>query len=222
MNFPPMQDCHSKKALIKQLKTKMKQSKKRFRSELNSRAEAIPVTFFLYLFIKYCTYNSLLILIILFLQEVVDLDKSIEDLEEHRKKLLAKLQEDVVDRSTHSNEPEVEEESIDIPGETPSEEAKLVKEQLMDVPKTSTSHISSQPDIKDAVPSSSPKQSKLLAMGTPVSIRYSPYNRLPNLDKFATNMGDLELFENLPNSTGAFQKIKSLLSKVRNAFNKKK
>ena len=77
-------------------------------------------------------------------------------------------------------------------------------------------------DSTDAIIPSTPAavKSKLLAMGTPVSIRYSPYNSLPNLDKFATNMGDLELFENLPNSTGAFQKLKSLLNKVRNAFNK--
>ena len=150
------------------------------------------------------------------------MDKSIEDLEEHRKNLLAKLQEDVVDKSTNSNEAEVEEEPIEIPGETPSEEPKLAEEPLKEFPETPTSPIAPQPETKDAAPSSSPKLSKLLAMGTPVSIRYSPYNRLPNLDKFATNMGDLELFENLPNSTGAFQKMKSLLNKVRNAFNKKK
>ena len=46
LKFPPMQDCHSKKALIKQLKNKMKQSKKRFRSpESNSREETVSVSF---------------------------------------------------------------------------------------------------------------------------------------------------------------------------------
>ena len=63
------------------------------------------------------------------------------------------------------------------------------------------------------VPSSAPIQSKFLSAGTPVSIRHSPYARLPAPESFATNMSDMELFKNLPNSTGNFQKVKSLLSK---------
>ena len=118
---------------------------------------------------------------------------------------------------TETNEPE---EPLTVPGESPvSEES---KEPLETTTTTTTNSTLPLPETKDEVLLSSPKQSKLLAMGTPVSIRYSPYNSLPNLEKFASNMGDLELFENLPNSTGAFQKMKSLLNKVRNAFNKKK
>ena len=74
------------------------------------------------------------------------------------------------------------------------------------------------PERKYASPSATSLaiQSKFLSMGTPVSIRYSSYNSLPNLEKFATNMDDLELFENLPNnSTGVYHKIKSLLKKMR-------
>ena len=70
-------------------------------------------------------------------------------------------------------------------------------------------------------PVTSPSQSKFVEMGTPVAIKFSPYGSLPSLDKFAANMGELELFENLPESTGSFKKIQSLLKKVRNIFKKK-
>lgn len=75
-------------------------------------------------------------------------------------------------------------------------------------------------DIKDNVYTSAPIQSKFLSAGTPVSIRHSSYAKLPNHGSFATNMGDMELFENLPNSTGAFQKVKSLLDKMKKSVTK--
>lgn len=71
-----------------------------------------------------------------------------------------------------------------------------------------------------STPKTSPSQSKVLEMGTPVGLKFSSFSSLPGLDKFAVNMGDLELFENLPTSTGAFKKMKSLLKKVRNIFKK--
>jgi len=67
---------------------------------------------------------------------------------------------------------------------------------------------------KNDVPTSAPIQSKFLSAGTSVSIRHSPYARLPAPESFGNNMNDMELFKNLPNSTGAFRKVKSLLNKV--------
>ena len=131
-----------------------------------------------------------------FLKESSDLDMSIEDLEEWRKSLLAKLQEVDFQEESHDNieqnQLEVMEGSLRIPDEN------------------------SERNYVNSSAASIAIQSKFLSMGTPVSIRHSSYNSLPNLEKFASNMDDdLELFENLPNSTGAFGKMKSLLKTMR-------
>ncbi len=146
----------------------------------------------------------------------VDLDTSIEDLEFQRQALLAQLDED--DSPPGDGDSNLEKsESQDPPSESNVE--KPVEETI--------SIEAEKPSVQEEVNSNSteqnmsPKRSKLLAMGTPVSIRFSPYNALPTRDKFAQNMGELELFENLPTSTGAFQKMRSLLQKVRKVFKKK-
>lgn len=144
------------------------------------------------------------------------MDTSIEDLEEQRKALLAELGDGenffgdddccIVETSSQSSN-ELDENG----GEGQSGNADGAVEE----PATEKESVASNE------PNLSPKQSKLLAMGTPVSIRFSPYSTLPTRDKFARNMGELELFENLPTSTGAFQKMRSLLKKVRTIFKKK-
>ena len=109
-------------------------------------------------------------------------------------------------KSVPNAEPEELEELLSVPGETSFSEESQESTEITALPLK----------VEDTIPlKSAVIQSKLLAMGTPVSIRYSPYNSLPNLNKFAINMGDLELFKNLPNSTGAFQKVKSLLKKMK-------
>ena len=76
------------------------------------------------------------------------------------------------------------------------------------------------PTSSSQEPEECTSQSRLLALGTPVSIRHSPFNALPAINKFATDMGDLELFQNLPNSTGAYQRVKSVLQKAKTALKK--
>lgn len=164
------------------------------------------------------------------------MDTSIEDLEEQRKALLAELDEgddpeeiDVQNPTTETDGSDTNLHSLE-ESQPQSPTNEIVGEQCIQA----TTAVSPLPkplpiaeentNISDQ--SLSPQKSKLLAMGTPVSIRHSPYSTLPARDKFAHNgsfgkMGELELYENLPNSTGTFQKMRSLLQKVRKVFNKK-
>ncbi|CAK1545157.1 unnamed protein product [Leptosia nina] len=51
--------------------------------------------------------------------------------------------------------------------------------------------------------------------GAPIMNIASPYEKLPSDDKFAKDICDVINFENLPNSTGKYKKISSLLKKVK-------
>lgn len=133
-------------------------------------------------------------------------DATIEDLEEKRMALLAQLQEQGSNSSCSKESGEIPLISLD--------ENDGAGEKTGDAPPASDAT-----DTIEVVPTS-PKSSKLLEVGTPVAIRHSSFSSLPDRDKFAKGMGDLELFENLPNSTGTFQKMRSLLEKVRRAFKK--
>lgn len=137
------------------------------------------------------------------------MDTSVDELEEARQALLAQLK-NTENGLDELDEPTVEQDAgrEDAGGKnSPGQQQEASTE-----PSTST---------EDEHEVMSPKQSRLLAMGTPVSIRYSSFSSLPSRDKFAQNMGDLELFENLPNSTGTYKKMRSLLQKVRSMFKKK-
>ncbi|KAG6449402.1 hypothetical protein O3G_MSEX006047 [Manduca sexta] len=57
---------------------------------------------------------------------------------------------------------------------------------------------------------------KTTQYGTPVMNIASPYEKLPSDVKFAKDICDVINFENLPNSTGNYQKMCSLLKKVKN------
>ena len=168
------------------------------------------------------------------------MDTSIEDLEEQRQALLAELGEEDEDCIIEDADLE-ESEAQNVNRKTGSVTKNTLKEsepqnvtKEITVESVTTEATSSTSSASDVLSNTerinnldpSPKKSKLLAMGTPVSIRHSPYNALPTRDKFAQNgklgtMGELELYENLPNSTGAFQKMRSLLQKAKQMFNKK-
>ena len=146
----------------------------------------------------------------------VEMDLDLEDLEVQRQALLAQLDEDdsPPGDGDYSNLDKIE--PLDPLNKAEDKSTEATNSSLTKEP-------SNEEKGSDSISEQnmSPKQSKLLAMGTPVSIRFSPYNALPTREKFAQNMGDLELFENLPSSTGAFQKMRSLLQKVRKVITKK-
>lgn len=56
---------------------------------------------------------------------------------------------------------------------------------------------------------------KTMSLGTPILTAFSPFNTLPCGDAFSRGVSDVINFENLPNSTGKYERMKSLLSKVR-------
>ena len=58
-------------------------------------------------------------------------------------------------------------------------------------------------------------QVKSIDLGTPVLQHASPYSCLPNPEKFSHDICDVINFENLPNSTGKYEKMSDLIRKVR-------
>ncbi|CAH2240219.1 zinc finger CCHC domain-containing protein 8 [Pararge aegeria] len=61
---------------------------------------------------------------------------------------------------------------------------------------------------------------KNTSYGTPVLNIVSPFVKLPSDDKFAKDICDVLNFENLPNSTGKFKQISSLLKRVKSAVDR--
>ncbi|XP_065079307.1 zinc finger CCHC domain-containing protein 8 homolog [Ochlerotatus camptorhynchus] len=59
---------------------------------------------------------------------------------------------------------------------------------------------------------------KKMSLGTPILTPFTPFNTLPCGDAFSKGVSDVINFENLPNSTGKYERMKSLLSKVRNVI----
>lgn len=58
-------------------------------------------------------------------------------------------------------------------------------------------------------------QSKMVALGTPSLSRHSPFVKLPDYEKFSKDVSAHLPFENLPNSTGTYEKMKNVVKKVR-------
>ncbi|CAG0887073.1 unnamed protein product [Cyprideis torosa] len=70
---------------------------------------------------------------------------------------------------------------------------------------------------KEKEPPVTPSVSKVkdVSLGTPILPSVSPYNRLPDYDKFSQGITEHIPFENLPDSTGTYQKISGIIMKVR-------
>jgi zinc finger CCHC domain-containing protein 8 len=56
---------------------------------------------------------------------------------------------------------------------------------------------------------------KSVDLGTPILQSASPYSHLPNPEKFSRDICDVINFENLPDSTGKYEKMSDLIRKVR-------
>ncbi|XP_053665080.1 zinc finger CCHC domain-containing protein 8 homolog [Anopheles marshallii] len=56
---------------------------------------------------------------------------------------------------------------------------------------------------------------KRMSLGTPILSAFTPYGTLPSGEAFSKGVSDVIHFENLPNSTGKYLQMKSLLSEVR-------
>lgn len=56
--------------------------------------------------------------------------------------------------------------------------------------------------------------------GTPILESFSPFSKLPKGDSWSVGVSDVINFENLPDSTGKYEQMKDVLSKVRKCLNK--
>uniref|UniRef100_A0A182NLY6 PSP proline-rich domain-containing protein n=1 Tax=Anopheles dirus TaxID=7168 RepID=A0A182NLY6_9DIPT len=56
---------------------------------------------------------------------------------------------------------------------------------------------------------------KQISLGTPLLRPFTPYGTLPSGEAFSKGVSDVIHFENLPDSTGKYEQMKSLLSEVR-------
>lgn len=57
-----------------------------------------------------------------------------------------------------------------------------------------------------------------LLLGTPILPAFSPFSTLPSGESFSKGVCDVIAFENLPDSTGKYDQMRSLLSQVRKKF----
>ncbi|XP_035225140.1 zinc finger CCHC domain-containing protein 8 homolog [Stegodyphus dumicola] len=62
-------------------------------------------------------------------------------------------------------------------------------------------------------------KSKFVMLGTPSLSRHSSYSKLPDYERFSENVSPHLSFENLPNSTGTYEKMKCVLKKVKDKLN---
>ena len=83
-----------------------------------------------------------------------------------------------------------------------------------------TSVQKSPKDVSSSVQNITPLPSKIPKVikeeeGTPIPKMYSEYKALPTLDKWAVGMVDHMYFENLPDATGHYDKVRDILKKAR-------
>ncbi|KAG8331505.1 Zinc finger CCHC domain-containing protein 8 [Homalodisca vitripennis] len=80
-------------------------------------------------------------------------------------------------------------------------------------------------ELNDVSPLCSTPESRIgkiksVDFGTPILKSVSPYARLPSADKFSVNICDVINYENLPDSTGKYEKMSGLIRKVRTKLSK--
>lgn len=123
-----------------------------------------------------------------------------------------------INNSSNDSSQQVDNDQVNVETETDKQDTVLCKDN-----ENSESKINSEECSKD-VSEESPnndnvsKKMKLVSSGTPVPKSFKP--SLPSLEKWSVGMGELLQFENLPNSTGAYQaKMKNIITKIRDRHN---
>lgn len=133
---------------------------------------------------------------------------SLDDLEERKRLLLEALQSGPeTPDSIRQLEIEKEKET-DTEVSQQSEKSDLESDKLVVTPQRSHSLDKSMGHVKST------------SYGTPVINVASPYLTLPSGDKFAKDICDVINFENLPDSTGKYAKLSTLLKRVKNEVDK--
>ncbi|XP_054736920.1 zinc finger CCHC domain-containing protein 8 homolog [Anastrepha obliqua] len=139
---------------------------------------------------------------------------TLDDLETRKQKLLAELKAGLCD--AESSQSTSNDEALML--ETNSNE--VYADQTTQLPTPKKSIDQSEPATPIANGSiRTPDIIKESHMGTPV-LQFSPYEKLPSGENFKVGVSDVINFENLPDSTGKYEQMKTVIKKVRNIITK--
>lgn len=128
-----------------------------------------------------------------------DTKTSLGDLETQKQQLLAELNDSNSQDNSQDNEPDP-------------------KDKELNSVQNTTLEADTTLDTKASCPqehSTPSNRLKVSEFGTPIIKSASPYSHLPNPENFSVGVSDVINFENLPNSTGAYEKMVGLISRVR-------
>lgn len=150
---------------------------------------------------------------------------SLDDLNERKKRLLNALDDSTISISSVLNKP-IEDDSLidDIMAlnDESTLESSVINDENGDASKIDTTSVSlsysppATPDVQSAVANKIILHaSKGAVTGTPVIKGVSPFNNLPNSEKWREGVSDVMDFENLPESVGKYEKMRTLLETVR-------
>lgn len=134
-------------------------------------------------------------------------DSSLAALEIKKKELLAEL-----DNDTNSD-------SLKVSPEESSVISNATQSPIEEVNKLDTDKVETC-SLNDSLNVSVNERNviKTSCFGTPVLKSASPYSKLPKPDNFSLDISPVINFENLPNSTGKYEKMTGVLHKVRTAL----
>ncbi|XP_023296969.2 zinc finger CCHC domain-containing protein 8 homolog [Lucilia cuprina] len=138
-------------------------------------------------------------------------DISLRELEKQKQQLLKEL-------NSNTSVIEIEDSLIDDIIELDEEDDKRTQDKT-NVQTKSDNSSESTPIDENRKPTSQTTVIKESFEGTPV-LKFSPYDNLPNGEKFKVGVSDVINFENLPDSTGKYEQMKQVLKKVRTCVSK--
>ncbi|XP_059613632.1 zinc finger CCHC domain-containing protein 8 homolog [Phlebotomus argentipes] len=99
------------------------------------------------------------------------------------------------------------------------DELQAAQERLLDALNSSSSDASASASQKPMTPDNRGKSVSIMP-GTPILTPFSAFSRLPDGDNWARGVSGVIDFENLPDSTGKYEKMKDVLGKVRETVGK--
>lgn len=79
----------------------------------------------------------------------------------------------------------------------------------------SSSGTGTEVEMTQNAPAKEPGSVMNSKFGTPILKSVSPFSKLPSREQFCVDMSDILNFENLPNSTGKYETIRHVITKIR-------
>lgn len=146
---------------------------------------------------------------------------TLDDLNERKKRLLNALDDSTISITTAMTKSIEDDSLIDDIMALQDDESTLEVTQSTDencetsIVSDGRSATPATPEVQAVVRKSLLHASKETLSGTPVIQGVSPFNNLPNCEKWREGVSDVMDFENLPESVGKYEKMRTLLEKVR-------